>query len=165
MDGGFSVRPALAGETDAVVRLFRDYADALGVDLSYQGFEAELAGLPGAYAPPGGVLLLAVSDVGVPLGCVGVRPLPRLAGCEMKRLYVASAGRGLGIGRALATASIRAATEAGYTCMFLDTLPQMAVAQSLYRQLGFEVVPPYYDSVIAGTIFMRKMLGPSGAQP
>ena len=143
-----------------VVRsLFRAYAASLGVDLSYQGFEAELAGLPGAYASPGGALLLAVSDAKGALGCVAMRPLPEFGGCEMKRLYVGPAGRGLGIGRALALASIQAATDAGYGSMFLDTLPDMSAAQRLYQTLGFRIVPPYYESPVAGTIFMKKTLG------
>jgi ribosomal protein S18 acetylase RimI-like enzyme len=158
MGPGFSIRPARAEEMPTVAALFRAYAIGLDVDLSYQGFAAELAGLPGAYATPAGALLLAVSADERPLGCVAMRPLPALGGCEMKRLYVGEAGRGLGIGRALAIACIRAAIDAGYSHMLLDTLPQMSAAQQLYGQLGFEIVPPYYDTPVPGTIFMRKTL-------
>jgi ribosomal protein S18 acetylase RimI-like enzyme len=160
MDRGFSIRPAAAHEMETVATLFRAYAGALGVDLSYQGFEAELAGLPGAYAPPSGALLIAVSPAGDPLGCVGVRPLAEPGICEMKRLHAAPVARGGGIGRALAVAAIEAATHAGYHTMRLDTLPAMITAQTLYRRLGFEETPPYYASPVPGTIFMRKTLGP-----
>ncbi len=165
MDLGFSVRPAVAIDMDAVASLFREYANSLGVDLSYQGFEAELAGLPGAYAPPGGALLLAWSADGIPIGCVGVRPLAEPGSCEMKRLYVRGPGRSIGGGRALAVAAIEAATAAGYLTMRLDTLPAMTAAQALYQRLGFEITPPYYASAVAGTIFMRKTLGPPEAGP
>jgi ribosomal protein S18 acetylase RimI-like enzyme len=161
----FHVRAASADEMDVVATLFRAYAASLEVDLSYQGFEAELAALPGAYAPPAGALLIAVSAAGEPVGCVGVRALAEPGICEMKRLHTTPSVRGAGIGRALAVAAIHAATEAGYAAMRLDTLPLMIEAQTLYRRLGFEVTPPYYDSPVAGTIFMRKTLGPRDAEP
>ena len=102
----FRIQPATANHIPAVATLFREYADGLAVDLSYQGFEAECAALPGVYAPPAGALLLALSPQGQPLGCVAVRPLaapgvgPRA--CEMKRLHTTPNARGAGIGRALA---------------------------------------------------------------
>src|ERR1700730_17523003 len=101
--------------------MFREYADWLGIDLSFQGFEAELASLPGKYAPPTGELMLAYSLAGDVLGCVAVRPLEGNAVCEMKRLYVRPAARGLGIGRTLVAAIIEAAQDLGYGEMKLDT--------------------------------------------
>jgi len=160
MARGFRIRPAALNQMGIVAALFRAYADTLDVDLAYQGFEAEVACLPGAYAPPAGILLIAFSVIGDPLGCVGVRPQPMGGTCEMKRLYTTPAARGAGVGRALATAAIEFATRAGFLHMQLDTLPTMRAAQALYRHLGFEVVPAYYDSPVPGTIFMRKTLGP-----
>jgi ribosomal protein S18 acetylase RimI-like enzyme len=158
MAPGFSIRQAGAREMAAVAALFREYVASLGVDLSYQGIEAELASLPGAYTPPSGALLLAVSPLSQPLGCVAMRRLTEDGACEMKRLYTAPSARGLGLGRALAMAAISAAMQAGYRTMRLDTLPGMQAAQSLYRGLGFEVTPPYYATPVAGTLFMRKTL-------
>jgi ribosomal protein S18 acetylase RimI-like enzyme len=155
---GFSIRPAAADEMGSVATLFRAYAGALGVDLSYQGFETEVSTLPGAYAAPDGALLIAVSADGEALGCVGVRKLAEPGVCEMKRLHVAPHARGAGIGRALVVAAIEAATGAGYVAMRLDTLPTMAAAATLYRQIGFETTPAYYDTPVAGTVFMRKTL-------
>jgi ribosomal protein S18 acetylase RimI-like enzyme len=163
MPPAFSIRPAAAHEMASVATLFQEYAASLGVDLSYQGFEAELASLPGAYQPPAGALLLAIAPGHDALGCVAVRSLPEPGTCEMKRLYIAPAARGAGLGRALAVAAIEAATRAGYRAMRLDTLPAMTQAQALYRDIGFETTPPYYSSPIAGTIFMRKVLGAFGA--
>lgn len=144
----------------AVASLFRDYQAALGADLSYQGFQAELMSLPGLYALPDGALLLAVSPQANPLGCVAVRKLPETGACEMKRLYVTPSTRGMGLGRALAVAAIDAAMRAGYRTMRLDTLPSMVSAQALYRTLGFEATPAYYDTPVASTVFMRKTLLP-----
>lgn len=157
----FVVRDALADEMPTVATLFREYADALDLDLSYQDFAAELAGLPGRYRPPLGALLLAVASTGEPVGCVAVRPLTEPGTCEMKRLHTRASARGAGVGRALAEAAIAAGRSAGYQSMRLDTLPTMVAAQVLYRRLGFDVTPPYYSSPVAGTIFMRKMLSPS----
>jgi ribosomal protein S18 acetylase RimI-like enzyme len=160
----FSIRPAAPNEMASVATLFREYAASLGVDLSYQGFEAELASLPGAYESPAGALLLATSPGHGALGCVAMRPLSEHGVCEMKRLYTKPIARGAGLGRALAIAAIEAATHAGYRAMRLDTLPTMAAAQALYRDMGFETTPPYYSSPVAGTIFMRKLLGTPGAR-
>jgi putative acetyltransferase len=141
-----------AADIAAVRVLVAEYQVALGVDLEFQGFSAELAGLPGAYAPPRGALLLATLD-GAAVGCVAVRPIDD-AHCEMKRLYVRPAGRGFGLGRALAERAIARARAAGYHRMLLDTLPTMGDAQALYGRLGFVDVPPYRDNPIAGTRFL-----------
>jgi GNAT superfamily N-acetyltransferase len=158
MNPEFTIRPAAENEMGTVATLFREYADALGVDLSFQGFEAELAALPGPYAPPAGALLIAFSAAGDPVGCVGVRPFPEAGTCEMKRLHLTPGARGGGLGRTLAEAAIDAATRAGYARMRLDTLPTMIAAHSLYRRLGFEPTPPYYATPVPGTIFMQRTL-------
>jgi len=151
------VRPAMsAGDIAEARRLFKEYEASLDVDLRYQGFEQELAGLPGAYAPPRGRLLLAVDD-SAPAGCVALRPLGADVG-EMKRLYVRPAARGKRVGRLLAEAVIREARLIGYSRMRLDTLPSMKDALALYRALGFEEIAPYYASPVAGTRFMELAL-------
>jgi len=142
----------------AVAALFRAYEASLDVDLGYQDFAAELAALPGKYAPPAGALLLARDSDGRPLGCVALRPMADAGRCEMKRLYVAPAGRGTGLGRSPMLAIVDAARAIGYRELWLDTLPSMAAAQELYRGAGFEPAEPYYDTPVAGTVFMRLML-------
>ena len=138
-------------------RLFRSYADWLGVDLCFQGFERELAELPGCYAPPSGRLLIARVGGDV-VGCVGLRPLePGI--CEMKRLWVEPGFGGRGIGRALAESIVAAAREIGYERMRLDTLPErMPAAQHLYRSLGFREIPPYYDNPLPGVTMLELAL-------
>ncbi len=148
---------AAADLADALA-LFTSYATSLGVDLAYQGFADELATLPGKYAPPGGELLLARAADGAPLGCVALRPLDPPGCCEMKRLYVAPRARGLGLGRALAVAIVDAAERIGYREIRLDTLPSMDEAIGLYRILGFAPIAPYYDTPVAGTLFLAKRL-------
>lgn len=149
---GIVLRQADSPELVATVcSLFREYARAIAIDLEYQGFAAELATLPAPYAPPGGALLVAHAGSDV-AGCVALRPLDGLTG-EMKRLYVRSAYRSLGLGRLLVGAVIRAAREAGYRELRLDTLPSMASAQALYRQLGFVEIPPYNNTHLPGTRF------------
>ena len=141
----------------AIVRtLLREYAAALPVDLDFQDFEAEVATLPGKYARPQGRLLLARNDDRV-LGCIGMRPL-NATDCEMKRLYVRPDARGLQLGRQLVERLCEEAREAGYTRMFLDTLPTMETAQRLYAQLGFEETEAYVFNPVAGTKYMVRML-------
>jgi GNAT superfamily N-acetyltransferase len=147
-----------AADLEATARLFGAYAASLAIDLFYQGFAAELATLPGRYAAPAGELLLARDLHGEPLGCVGLRPMEPQGCCEMKRLYVAPRGRGLGLGRALVDAVVGEAARIGYREMRLDTLPSMAGAIALYGKAGFRLIEPYYDTPVAGTIFLARPL-------
>ncbi|MGE3928755.1 MAG: GNAT family N-acetyltransferase [Hyphomonadaceae bacterium] len=153
-----AILPATPADLPAITQLFRAYVASLPIDLGYQGFDDELASLPGKYAPPLGALLIARDEAGEALGCVAMRPLDEPGVCEMKRLYVAPAGRGKGVGRALAEAIIEAARAAGHREMRLDTLAHMAEAQALYRALGFVEIGAYYDSPIPATVFMRLAL-------
>jgi putative acetyltransferase len=166
--------------------LFREYAQSLGVDLSFQNFDDELATLPGEYAPPGGRIFLALFDEDdtplaervherecsrsqTPLaaassatfeaiaGCVALRRMDDET-CEMKRLYVRRQFRGQGVGRTLVAGIIEAAHEIGYRRLRLDTLPQMSQAQALYRSLGFREIPPYRYNPVPGTRFFELVL-------
>ena len=156
-----SIRTLTANDHTALEQVrqyFRNYAGWLGVDLSYQGFDQEMASLPGSYAEPAGRLFFAEYD-GQPAGCVGIRPLPDSDGvCEMKRLYVEPAFRGKSVGRALALAAIKAAKEIGYKRLMIDTLPSMRMAVKLYRELGFSDAPGYYQTSVEGTMFLALNL-------
>ena len=131
--------------------LFREYAEAIGTDLEYQGFTAELAALPVPYIPPNGALLIAHIDDDV-AGCVGLRPIDSHIG-EMKRLYVRPDYRSWGLGKQLVEAVIHTARLAGYGELRLDTLPSMAAAQALYHRLGFVEIPAYSNKYLPGTRF------------
>jgi GNAT superfamily N-acetyltransferase len=146
---------------DDVRELFREYADSLGVDLSFQGFDDELASLPGEYAQPAGRLLLGILDGDV-AACVALRPFGE-HDCELKRLYVREQARRTGLGRLLAEAAIEAAHEIGYERMLLDTLPAMEAARRLYRSLGFEEVDAYRYNPVQGTSFMALRIRPHPA--
>ena len=136
--------------------LFREYEAFLQVDLCFQHFEEELASLPGKYAPPRGVLLLA-SAHGLTAGCVAMRPLNGKV-CEMKRLFVRPAYLGQGIGKKLALSVMERARAAGYARMRLDTLEKLGTALSLYAALGFQPCPPYYDNPLPGVVYLERVL-------
>jgi ribosomal protein S18 acetylase RimI-like enzyme len=142
---------------DAIREIFQEYADGLGIDLCFQQFDAELAGLPGEYQEPRGGLLMA--RVGGELaGCCALRPLdnadyPNAA--EMKRLYVRKVFRGFGLGRQLSEAILDTARRAGYACVLLDTLSEMDAARSLYEDLGFIEIAPYYHNPISGAHYLK----------
>jgi len=153
-------RAETPGDLAEAVTIFREYAASLAVDLCFQNFEAELAGLPGEYAAPAGALLLAFVGDAVAAGGA-VRPLADAdyaSACEMKRLYVRPAFRGLGIGRTLAQALLDEARRAGYRTMLLDTLDDMESARELYASLGFREIAPYYFNPIAGAHYLKADL-------
>lgn len=149
---------AVRVEDIATVRLlFLEYQALLGIDLSYQDFDAELQHLPGEYAPPRGALLLAWHEE-APVGCVALRDAGS-GRAEMKRLYVRPSVRGLGVGRALFAQLIDEARRMAYRELVLDTLPSMQSAQRLYEQFGFRDIPAYRQSPVAGTRFLGRVLG------
>lgn len=155
--GLLRIVPAMnAAQLDTVRTLFREYQAYLGVDLCFQSFEQELAGLPGDYAPPVGRLLLAHWGDEI-AGCVALRNLGEGA-CEMKRLFVRPAFHGKKIGWELAQRIVREAQAAGYQRMRLDTLPSMQKAQALYETLGFRDITPYRANPIVGARYMEKIL-------
>jgi GNAT superfamily N-acetyltransferase len=137
-------------------RLFREYAEWLAVDLSFQSFEEELATLPAPYIRPLGFILLAQRQ-NIVAGCIGLRPIDRDIG-EIKRLYVAKAHRGHGIGRCLIETTIAESKKVGYARLRLDTLPAMKTAQRLYEALGFKPIAPYYHNPIEGTKYLELTL-------
>jgi putative acetyltransferase len=152
--------PATPALIETARVLFREYAAALGVDLCFQNFEAELAALPGEYAAPQGALLLATVD-GTVAGCGALRPLHDVDypnACEMKRLYVRPAFRRYGIGRLLAQALMDCGVQAGYSNLLLDTLDDMEAARGLYASLGFEEIPPYYFNPVPGAHYLKAPL-------
>lgn len=155
-----SLRPPEPRELPLMRDLILEYARSLEVDLCFQGLDAELAALPGDYAAPRGLLLSAHVD-GQLAGCCAMRPLDNVDyanACEMKRLYVRPTFRRLGLGRMLAEGIMDGARQAGYSCILLDTLSDMETARALYREIGFEEIPPYYHNPIAGAHYLMARL-------
>ncbi len=172
--------PDEAHELDAARAIVREYAESLGIDLTFQNLEEELAQLPGEYAEPRGSLLLALVDVDAAramrnaptlqrangtvahvAGCCALRPLDsadHVNAAEMKRLFVRPGFRGLGLGRQLVEAALDAARSAGYACVLLDTLNDMESARALYEELGFTEVAPYYHNPIPGAHYLKVEL-------
>jgi ribosomal protein S18 acetylase RimI-like enzyme len=149
-----AVSPALV---EQVRKLFLEYAESLGFSLCFQGFDEEMNNLPGAYAPPGGRLLLAYHQ-GQTAGCIALRQFDQQV-CEMKRLYVRPDYRGKGLGRMLVDHVIAEARSIGYKRMRLDTIESsMQDAIALYRQRGFREIAPYRSNPIAGALYLELLL-------
>ena len=144
-------------QVEAVRALFLAYQDAIGVDLTYQGFAEEIKQLPGQYAPPDGALLLATDAEGQALGCIALRRIDQ-SRCEMKRLYVVPAARGAALGERLVSALVDRAATLGYRQMLLDTLPSMTPAIALYCRLGFQPGEAYGRAALEGTLFFVRDL-------
>ncbi len=156
-DGNPVIRDAEgAAGLETVRELFMEYQAAIGVDLCFQGFDEELAKLPGRYARPLGCLLLAM-DGDKAAGVIGMGPLGDGV-AEMKRLYVRPPWRGSGLGRRLAEAAVAAARDAGHKSICLDTLDLMTGARKLYRSMGFVEIPAYYDNPLDGVLYMERTL-------
>jgi putative acetyltransferase len=151
-------------DVEAARRLFRAYGAWLAEACCLEGFEDELAALPGPYAPPAGRLLLAHAGDAV-AGCVALRPLePGIA--EMKRLWVEPGFAGAGLGRALVERAMAEARAIGYRAIRLDTLPaRMPAAQHLYSSLGFREIPAYYPNPLQGVVMLELALGPRNRDP
>ncbi len=150
------IRADKCAHIEAIRGLFREYEEFLGIDLCFQAFEQELAGLPGRYAPPEGALFLAL-DGERAAGCVALRKLADGV-CEMKRLYVREQYRGRGLGKALAKKVVAEGCHLGYGLMRLDTLERLAEAIRLYESLGFATTAPYYDNPLDGVRYMELKL-------
>jgi ribosomal protein S18 acetylase RimI-like enzyme len=150
------IRHAGPADIADIRAMMREYIEWIALDLAFQEIDAELDRLPGDYAPPRGVLLVAVDGKRY-AGMIALRPFDDRI-CEMKRLFVRREARGLGLARRLIDALLDEARRLGYEEIRLDTLPMMSAAQALYEAMGFVDMPPYYDTPIAGTRFMRKTL-------
>ena len=151
------VQAQLPEEIEIARGLFNEYAARLNIDLCFQNFDQEVAGLPGNYAPPSGRLLLAIEGKQI-AGCIALRSSGD-GDCEMKRLYVRPEFRGQGLGKKLVTTLLDAAREIGYQRMRLDTLPgAMDEAIALYRSFGFREIAPYYHNPVQGALFMELLL-------
>lgn len=138
------IHVATSEDAERVRELFRAYAGELEVDLGFQDFETELADPLGFYE-----LVLLAAD-----GCAALRQIDEQT-CEMKRLYVQPAGRGTGLGRALAETLIAHARARGYDRMRLDTLPAMDAARKLYSALGFQEIEAYRYNPVPGTTYFE----------
>lgn len=159
MDAVIRIDECRSPEDLALVReLLEEYQTAIGISLEFQGFAEELASLPGAYAGPRGVLLIAMED-GTAAGCIALRPLDD-GEAEIKRLYVRPTWRGTGLGARLVQAVSERARAAGYRALRLDTLASMEAAMRLYARLGFEETAPYHRATRPGMRFFRKPLEP-----
>jgi len=143
-------------EIEEIRSLFREYETFLDVDLCFQSFEEELAGLPGKYSRPSGDLLIGL-DGDRAVGCVGVRKLDDDV-CEMKRLFVRTEARGTGLGKKLAHEIIVVAQKIGYSLMRLDTLDRLTEAMHLYELLGFRRTEPYYQNPLPGVVYWELEL-------
>lgn len=145
------------GQIETIRSLFTEYQQWLNFSLCFQGFDKELAELPGKYAAPNGRLYLAEYD-GAIAGCIALRPMDDEGVCEMKRLFVREEFRGKKIGKLLVDRILADARAIGYRTMRLDTLQRMETARTLYAKLGFTIIPAYYNNPMDEVVYMELEL-------
>ncbi|MDZ7645974.1 MAG: GNAT family N-acetyltransferase [Cytophagales bacterium] len=138
--------------------LFTEYVERLGIDISFQNFNEELASLSTMYAKSQGVLTLSRQKMTEPIGCFGIQKIGKNSICELKRMYIREQARGFGIGKKLLLKSIEAATLLGYKKMRLDTLSSMHAAIHLYQQAGFYEIDPYRFNPMEGAKYFEVRL-------
>lgn len=155
--GTFTIEIAHTAEQFQVARdLFREYASTLSVDLCFQNFDKELQEIDSQYGRPTGALMLVMRD-GIAIGCGAIRKLEGSVG-ELKRMYLRSDARGLGVGSKLLNKCFEVARRLGYDTLRLDTLPEMTDAQAMYRKHGFCEIPSYRTNPVKGSLYMEKRL-------
>lgn len=144
-------------QIETIRTLFTEYQRWLNFSLCFQGFDQELADLPGKYAAPSGRLYIADYN-NKTAGCIALRPMKVDGVCEMKRLFVREEFRGRGIGKILVEKIFTEAKEIGYHTMRLDTLQRMETARALYKKLGFSIIPAYYNNPMDEVVYMELKL-------
>lgn len=137
-------------------KLFVEYAQWLGIDLSFQNFEEELLSLKEMYKQPLGTIILCKKSNEY-IGSVGLRPNENDI-AELKRMYVKPAFQKLKIGQSLLHLSTEFARAAGYKKIRLDTLNHMTPAMNLYLKNGFYTIPPYYFNPEKNAVYFEKLL-------
>lgn len=147
-----------AFDLETARELLVEYKASLAADQECHDIDGELPSLPGLYAEPAGIIVLAHGLFGEAVGCAALRPLEQAGDCEIKHLYVRPRARGGALGRRLAFAVMAHARRQGYARMLVDTRPEMQAAQALYRDLGFGPAEPYHDSPVRGTVFLQLKL-------
>jgi len=153
-------------DIDTVRRLFREYRDWVAehrdpsaddrVRAGLGLIDELISGLPGAYGPPRGDVILAFSG-GDLVACGALRELEPHVG-EIKRVYVRADHRGPVFGPRLTRALLDRARDLKYARVRVDTLPTMAAANEFYPAMGFEPIPSYWPHPVAGAHFYEFRL-------
>ena len=146
-----------AKDYEDATKLFKAYARELDIDLEFQDFDNELKNIRSQYSRPQGVIILVLKNEKEAVGCVAVRKFKGDI-CELKRMYLGKAARGLGAGKALLKKVVAAGRELGYSKMRLDTLPSMQKAIRLYESEGFYNIASYRFNPVSGTRYYEKDL-------
>jgi GNAT superfamily N-acetyltransferase len=140
----------------AAIQLFNEYAEWLGIDLGFQGFEKELVSIAQMYGPPHGALFV-LYDNDTAIGCLGLRKIDDGVG-ELKRMYIREQYTKTGLGKMLLDQSIAVAKGYGYQLLRLDTLNTMIPAMKFYEKHGFYRIPPYYHNPLESAVYFEMKL-------
>jgi len=136
--------------------LFKEYADAININLDFQHFDEELDGLRKMYAAPNGGIILAEEESEI-IACIGIRKISESVG-ELKRMYTRPGHQNKGIGKILLEKALQLAKDCNYSVVKLDTLNYMLPAIHLYQQAGFYQIAPYYHNPIPTAVYFEKVL-------
>lgn len=133
------LRPIATQDNEAIAGLIREVMREHGIDRPGSVYtDPTTDRLYELFRKPGSCYFIAESEGRILGGC-GIYPTEGLPeGCaELVKLYVSSTLRGQGWGTELMKQSIAAAREMGYRSIYLESMPELNKAISLYERMGF----------------------------
>jgi putative acetyltransferase len=163
----YSIRPVKRPDRAGVGKLIRTVMSEFGASgPGYASSDPELLDMHASYNAHGTRAAYWVVVHGEPGRVVGGGGFAPLTGgdkqiCELRKMYLYSELRGLGIGAELVAMCINGATKAGFRVMYLETMHKMTRAHALYERHGFRrIAGPKGETGHHGAeVFYERALG------
>ena len=136
------IRPIEPADNEALAKVIRTALAEFGANKpGTVYFDPTTDALFELFRTPKSFYYVALVDGKVVGGC-GIFPTDNLPDgtCELVKLYLAKEARGTGLGKQLMEISLSWAKENGYTQVYLESMPELAKAVSIYEKVGFKAL-------------------------